>query len=452
MYGRWRSVDVVAPAARGERVPGRSRRRRAHATLCPHMTTPPPRLSRRTSTSLDAGGAPAARAGARAGTPPRTRGSSRRGSRRPRASRCASTRPASGRPTPTYSSQAGRASPPGTPNSSEATTPPGRTTRASSASVAPRIVDVAQEVRDGEVVERRVRRTGAPPPTPRRARRRPPNRRARAREHLRALVDAGDPEAAAQELGGDEARFPSRRRGRGRRRAGAARRGSAASSGSWPNESTAPTRSYVGPSGANSSLGVDRRHDAYCGRRGAGRRARAGCGARAAHAGRGDAVSGVLATEPPAGTPRLRLLDRRRGRAREPGSPSTRTAAPVTSRVELRAAVSIAALCEVAADAAGGGDLDGLHRDASSSCASGRRRRGSRTRRRPRARLRDVVGEPPQLATRQRLDEIGVATRRLEQELEPGGASPFAAAMKAAKRRSRSSSARSRPATGSSST
>ena len=31
-----------------------------------------------------------------------------------------------------------------------------------------------------------------------------------------------------------------------------------------------------------------------------------------------------------------------------------------------------------------------------------------------------------------RLDEIGVATRRLEQELDPGGASPFAAALKSA--------------------
>ena len=46
--------------------------------------------------------------------------------------------------------------------------------------------------------------------------------------------------------------------------------------------------------------------------------------------------------------------------------------------------------------------------------------------------LRDVVGDPPQLASTARLDEIGVATRRLEQELDPGGASPFAAALKSA--------------------
>ena len=43
-----------------------------------------------------------------------------------------------------------------------------------------------------------------------------------------------------------------------------------------------------------------------------------------------------------------------------------------------------------------------------------------------------MIGEPPQLATPARLDEIGAATRRLEQELDPGGASPFAAALKSA--------------------
>ena len=46
--------------------------------------------------------------------------------------------------------------------------------------------------------------------------------------------------------------------------------------------------------------------------------------------------------------------------------------------------------------------------------------------------LRDVVGAPPQLATAERLDAIGAATRRLEQELDPAGPSPFAAALKSA--------------------
>ena len=73
--------------------------------------------------------------------------------------------PAPGSPTRTYSSQSGRQIPRGTPNSSIAIVPPGRTTRASSRSVAARVVDVAQEVGERERVELRVvegQRLGVP--------------------------------------------------------------------------------------------------------------------------------------------------------------------------------------------------------------------------------------------------------------------------------------------------
>jgi hypothetical protein len=101
---------------------------------------------------------------------------------------------------------------------------------------------------------------------------------------------------------------------------------------------------------------------------------------------------------------------------------------PVVSRTELRSAISIAALCEVAAEAAGGGDLDDL----------AARLEELRSRENPpgvdaaieAARdLREVLGEPPQVASPARLDAIGAATRRLERELDPSGASPFGAAM-----------------------
>jgi hypothetical protein len=144
----------------------------------------------------------------------------------------------------------------------------------------------------------------------------------------------------------------------------------------------------------------------------------------------GSEVSGVLATEPDPGR-RVYVcsIDGADGRrawlaVREDGS-------AVTNRPELRAAVSIAALCEVAVDAAGGGDLDGLI----ASLADLREREapeGIEDAEAAAQALRAVLGEPPQLATPSRLDEIGAATRRLEQELEPGGASPFAAAVKAA--------------------
>ena len=103
----------------------------------------------------------------------------------------------------------------------------------------------------------------------------------------------------------------------------------------------------------------------------------------------------------------------------------------VTGRPELRAAVSIAALCEVAADTAGGGDLEGLV----ASLADLREREapdGIEDAEDAARQLLDVLGVPPQLSTPARLDEIGAATRRLEQELDPGGASPFAAALKSA--------------------
>lgn len=150
----------------------------------------------------------------------------------------------------------------------------------------------------------------------------------------------------------------------------------------------------------------------------------------ATHAGAGDSVSGVLATEPAQG--------RRIYVCSIDGADGTRAwlgvdteGSVVTSRAELRAAVSIAALCEVAADTAGGGDLDGLIASLADLRAT-EAPEGIEDAEAAAQALRDVIGEQPQLATVERLDEIGAATRRLELELDPGGASPFAAALKAA--------------------
>jgi len=86
-------------------------------------------------------------------------------------------------------------------------------------------------------------------------------------------------------------------------------------------------------------------------------------------------------------------------------------------------------MCEVATDAAGGGDLEALiarlgelrMREAPEGIESAEEAA---------RRLRLVLGEPPQLASPGRLDEIGMATRRLERELDPMAASPFSAALK----------------------
>ena len=153
-------------------------------------------------------------------------------------------------------------------------------------------------------------------------------------------------------------------------------------------------------------------------------------GAALTHVGETDVVSAVLATEPePDSRVYLCAIDGADGTrgwlaVRDDGS-------AVTSRAEIRAAVSVAALCEVAVDAAGGGDLDGLI----ASLADLRAREapeGIEDAEAAARALREVVGEAPQLASPERLEAIGTATRRLEQELDPGGASPFAAALKSA--------------------
>jgi hypothetical protein len=145
------------------------------------------------------------------------------------------------------------------------------------------------------------------------------------------------------------------------------------------------------------------------------------------HGAQADGVSGVIATEPsPGARVYLCSFDDADGyrswlAVREDGS-------AVTSRVELRAAVSIAALCEVAADAAGGGDLEALVarladlRETEAPEGIEAAEAAARA-------LREVIGEPPQIATPDRLDAIGLAVRKLEQELDPIAPSPFSAAL-----------------------
>jgi hypothetical protein len=150
--------------------------------------------------------------------------------------------------------------------------------------------------------------------------------------------------------------------------------------------------------------------------------------ARAEHARPGDRVSAVLSTEPTVGR-RIYLVSFDDADGYRSWLALDGDGVAITAKRDLRDAIAIAVLCEVAADAAGGGDLDALVarleelrrseappgiEDAEAAALA----------------LRDVLGEPPQLATPSRLDEIGAATRRLERELDPTSASPFAAAMR----------------------
>jgi hypothetical protein len=142
----------------------------------------------------------------------------------------------------------------------------------------------------------------------------------------------------------------------------------------------------------------------------------------------GDVVSGVVATEPAPGR-RVYLCSFDGGDGYRSWLAVAGEGTVVSSRSELREAVSIAALCEVASDSAGGGDID-LLIDRLEELRRTDAPEGIEQAVEAARALRDVLGEPPQLATPARLDEIGVATRRLELELDPTGASPFSVAMR----------------------
>jgi hypothetical protein len=144
----------------------------------------------------------------------------------------------------------------------------------------------------------------------------------------------------------------------------------------------------------------------------------------------GDVVSGVVASEPRPGE-RVYLVSVDGGDGLRSWIAIRADGEPVTSRRELREAVSIAALCEVAADAAGGGDLDALV----ASLAELRTTEappGIEDAEEAARALRIMLSDAPRVATPERLDQIGAATRRLERELDPAVPSPFSSAMQAA--------------------
>jgi len=151
-------------------------------------------------------------------------------------------------------------------------------------------------------------------------------------------------------------------------------------------------------------------------------------GLAAGHAETGDVVSAVLPTEPSPGH-RVYLCAFDGADGFRSWLAVDAAGHAITSRHDLRDAVAVAVLCEVASDAAGGGDLDALIerlRELRETEAPAGIEEAAEAARR----LRAILADPPQLASPARLDEIGAATRRLEQELDPTAASPFAAAMR----------------------
>ena len=140
-------------------------------------------------------------------------------------------------------------------------------------------------------------------------------------------------------------------------------------------------------------------------------------------------VSGVVAAEP-LGAARLYLCAYESG-DRHAWLALDDDGRPVASRRLVREATSLAALCELAEETAGGA-ISARCAPGSRSFARPRRRTGSRRPRRRRPRSSDAIEPPPRVATTAYLDALGVAARRLEQALGEENGSPFAVALQQA--------------------
>ena len=103
--------------------------------------------------------------------------------------------------------------------------------------------------------------------------------------------------------------------------------------------------------------------------------------------------------------------------------------APVTGREVVRRTVSIIALCELAEERAGGGDLQEL-REQLVALRLTEQPEGIEEAEEAALELERAIGAPPRLSEPAYLDRVGAAALRLEQALGPGAASPFAEAMK----------------------
>jgi hypothetical protein len=150
--------------------------------------------------------------------------------------------------------------------------------------------------------------------------------------------------------------------------------------------------------------------------------------AAAAHAAPGEELAGILAAEPGTGS-RSYLCAFRDGEERvwlvldDDG-------APVARRERVRDAASIVAVCELAEETAGGGQLDELRQQLVQLRLT-ENPPGIEEAEAAALELERTIGSPPRVASPAYLDAVGTATMALERALGQVGSSSFAEAMKA---------------------
>jgi hypothetical protein len=150
--------------------------------------------------------------------------------------------------------------------------------------------------------------------------------------------------------------------------------------------------------------------------------------AAAAFAEPGEDLAGVLVTETLGRRIYLCAFESAEGRA---WLALGDEAEPLTDGRLVREAASIAALCEVAEESAGGGHLPEL-REKLAELRETDSPEGIEEAEAAAAALAETLQQEPRVASGDYLDALGSASRRLEQALGESGASPFASAMQAA--------------------
>jgi len=150
--------------------------------------------------------------------------------------------------------------------------------------------------------------------------------------------------------------------------------------------------------------------------------------AAAAFAEPGEDLAGVLVTETLGRRVYLCAFESAEGRAWLALGADTE---PLTEGRLVREAASLAALCEVAEESAGGGHLTEL-RARLAELRETDNPVGIEEAEAAAAALAETLQPEPRIASGAYLDALGSASRRLEQALGESGGSPFAAAMQAA--------------------
>ncbi|MFN8187125.1 MAG: hypothetical protein U0R69_08595 [Gaiellales bacterium] len=150
-------------------------------------------------------------------------------------------------------------------------------------------------------------------------------------------------------------------------------------------------------------------------------------GVAQAHAGPGETLVGVVAAEPSAGR-RLYLCAYTRGESLG-WLVVDHAGSPLQDRTLVRDTVSITALCELAEETAGGGDLPALRAELATLRAT-EAPDGIEAAEEAAMALEATLRVPPRVASPAYLDEIGSAAQRLERALGEVGGSPFAEAMR----------------------